>query len=95
MIPRKITGANINLKPPPDWDESRNGKCATLWVRAAGPQESGIGVVTFESAWEPLLHELEILKAGGSVVIRVCGGQPAMSVQVEPIEQPVSLKGAL
>lgn len=76
MIPRRIANATRNLGAPGDWDESKHGKCTHLWVRV---QPGGL----FESAWEPTPEELKILNEGGSVVLRVVGGQPPVALYVE------------
>jgi hypothetical protein len=38
----------------------------------------------YESAWEPTPEELAHLNAGGSVILRVLGGQPPVALYVEP-----------
>jgi hypothetical protein len=53
---------------PKDWDAEANGRCAPLAVRVEG--------IAFSSAWEPTPAELELLKAGGNVVLTVFGGPP-------------------
>ncbi len=76
MISRRITGATNRLGAPASWDPERDGNCAHLWVRIVG---NGC-----ESAWEPTPEELAALNAGGSVVLRVIGGQPPVALWVEP-----------
>lgn len=76
MIPRRITNATHKLGAPQNWDAHQHGKCVDLWVR-----ERSDGV--FETAWEPTPAELATLNAGGSVVLRVAGGQPAVAIDVE------------
>lgn len=79
MIPRRIANATHNLGAPKDWDQSKQGNCVQLWVRA-------IPATGFcESAWEPTPDELATLNAGGSVVLRVVGGQPPVALYVEPV----------
>lgn len=43
-----------------------------------------------DSAWEPTPAELEMLNAGGSVVLRVVGWQVPVALYVEPSQQDVS-----
>lgn len=85
MIPMRIANANLRLGAPKNWDEKTHGKCVEMSVR----QEEG-GV--FATAWELLPRELELLNNGGSVVLRVVGGQPPVNLTVEPapplVEQP-------
>jgi len=81
VIPRRIEGANRRLTAPADWNEAEQGKCFDLHVRLslAG------GVPIAESAWEPTPEELAILNAGGSIVLRVVGGQPPVWLSAEPL----------
>ena len=76
MIPKRIKGATHNLGKPMDWDETKHGNCVHLWVRVTP------GAV-FESAWEPTPDELATLNNGGSIVLRVIGGQPPVALLVE------------
>jgi hypothetical protein len=78
MIPRRIRNATITFAAPPDWSESKHGKCLGLAVRITP------GVGHFESAWEPTPEELAALNEGGSVILRVVGGQPPVALYVEP-----------
>jgi hypothetical protein len=68
MIPRRITGATHLMLAPKDWNADEHGKCLDLAIRMVG------GVC--ESAWEPTPAELAALNAGGSIILRVVGGQP-------------------
>ncbi len=79
MIPRRIKNATHLLRPPVDWNEARDGRCVDLAVRVNGNGD-------FESAWEPTPEELAVLNAGGSVVLRIVGGQPPVMLYVEPQE---------
>lgn len=76
MIPRRILGATHNLGAPTGWDPERDGFCGVLPIRAA----EGCCL----SAWEPTPDELEILNAGGSVILQVRGGQPPVMLWAEP-----------
>lgn len=70
MIARRIADANIRFGKPADWDTVHSDRnCCDLWVR-------GNGDGTYESAWEPTPDELAALNAGGSIVLRIMGGQP-------------------
>ena len=44
-------------------------------------------VVTHTSFWKPSEEELEILKNGGSIKVEIWGGQPPLTVDVEPEAQ--------
>lgn len=80
MIAKRINNATHRLGAPSDWDESK-GKCHALSIR----QTDGC----CESAWEPTPEELQLLNAGGSVILRVRGGQPPVLLYVEPLAEPV------
>lgn len=79
MIPRRIENASIKMRPPENWDVERNGVCIDLWVRV----REAHGNPCYESAYEPTPAELAILNAGGSVILRVLGGQPPVALYVE------------
>lgn len=72
MIPLKIEGATICMKAPPGME----GEVRDLHVaRIDG---------AYVSAWEPTPGELEMLNAGGSVVLWIIGGQPPVLLTVKP-----------
>ena len=75
MIAKRIAGATHRLGAPSNWTEG-DGKCHALSIR----QRDGC----CESAWEPTPAELEMLNAGGSVILRVRGGQLPVFLYVEP-----------
>ena len=79
MIPKRIAAATHRLGAPDGW-RKEIASCARLWVRKV--EEDGFAV--YESAWEPTPDELAALLAGGSVVLRVAGGQPPVMLYVEP-----------
>ncbi len=81
MIPKRIRGTTRVLGQPKDWDESKDGKCAGLAVRIE-PRGDGVQCV---SAWEPTPTELQILNAGGHVILTVVGGQPPVNLSVEAL----------
>lgn len=76
MIPLRITDATHHLTAPAGWDEKTQGQCSRLHIRVTPD-----GVC--ESAWEPTPDELLALNAGGSVVLRILGGQPPVMLYVE------------
>ncbi len=76
MIPLRIMGATQNLGAPKGWDKDADGSCRSLAVRHVD------GV--WQSAWEPTPQELELLAAGGVVVLSIVGGQPPVMLTVEP-----------
>lgn len=82
MIARRIRGATHVMGAPQGWDMSRHWPCDSLYVRREGD------VVC--SAWEPTPAEIETLIAGGSIVLRIVGGQPPVSLAVELAEEPVA-----
>ena len=81
MIPTRITGANVTLKAPRDWNVETDGECAELAVKM---QETEGGGLTLSSAWTPSVAELAALKAGGAVILTIWSRQhPAVSLGVE------------
>jgi hypothetical protein len=85
MNPLKIKGANRNPGAPANWDPKRDGNCGTLPVRCT--QDEAGRVQKCESAWKPDAHELEMLNAGGHVVLRVIGWQVPVALYVEPASE--------
>lgn len=86
MEPIKHPDANHALRPPVDWDEEKNGPCATLEVFA---QVQGSDIC-IQSTWMPNAEELAALNAGQPVVLMVYGRViPPMAVGVlAPPEEP-------
>jgi hypothetical protein len=76
MIPKRIDGGRM-LRAPKDWNADRDGPCSQLAVRVVDGN-------VCESLWEPTPAELAALNAGGSVLLRVVGGQPPVMLLVEP-----------
>ena len=79
MIAASIEGRTRYLGKPRDWMPERDGHCGSLAIRDemsdAGPMMA--------SAWEPTPEELERLKAGAKVILRVLGGMhPPVAVAV-------------
>lgn len=79
MIPLRITGATRYLGAPNGWEPEKDGACSHLAIRDV---KDGAMLVC-ESAWEPTPHELDLLNAGGRIVLRVAGGQPPVCLYVE------------
>jgi hypothetical protein len=77
MIPMRIAGATHYLGAPKGWEPEKDGPCCHLAVRVVDGN-------VWESAWEPTPAELAALNAGGSVLLRVVGGQPPVMLLVEP-----------
>lgn len=77
MIPMHIAGATHYLGSPKGWEPEKDGSCCHLAVRVVDGN-------VWESAWEPTPAELAALNAGGSVLLRVVGGQPPVMLLVEP-----------
>lgn len=76
MLPVRIAGTTHTLGAPKDWDESVDGKCCGLAIRFVDG--------CCQSAWQPTPKELDILNAGGSVVLSIVGNQPPVNLSCEP-----------
>jgi len=76
MLPRRIAAGVPFGAPAAGYDERRLGRCLTLYVRVTED--------VYESAWEPTPEELNLLAVGGSVILRIVGGQPPVALYVEP-----------
>lgn len=83
IIARRIAGATANLGAPPGWDPKRDGDCGMLWIREHGNPRAGQGFV--ESAWEITPDDIERLKEGRSLIVRIYGWQPAIALYVDPV----------
>lgn len=75
MIPKRIPGANIILRPPKAHGPSGD-HVAELAARVDGE--------VIMSAWEPTPDELAALNAGGLVILQVLGPQPPVMLTVHP-----------
>lgn len=88
MLKRVILGWNAAPGAPANWNPERDGDCGALPIRAFPPKaldpSSGVRLQYCESAWEPTPKELEMLNAGGSVILRVVGWQVPVALYVEP-----------
>ncbi len=69
MIPVRIAGANLTIRPPDDWDVEKHGKCLPMAVR----REEADGLILYRTAYEPTPHELSLLMQGGKVVLTSVG----------------------
>lgn len=88
MIPKRIARATRQLGPPP----GAEGEVSRLWIRI-GREGDENGPICCESSWEPTPEKLEQLQQGGSVILRVMGGQPPVALYVEPAEPEEESKG--
>ena len=75
MIANVIKGFTHLFGKPDRWE----GQCDTLHVRVG--QDDGPPFC--ESAWVPTPEEIEQLKAGASIIIRLYAPQPVMCTYVE------------
>ncbi len=91
MIAKHIAGANAYPGAPKGWDEKRDGSCGHLAVRVMMNADRAIAYC--ESAWEPTPKELEMLNAGGQVVLRVVGWQVPVALYVEPAPAEETIHG--
>lgn len=82
MLSKRIAGATHCPGAPADWKEQDHGKCIGLPIRVI--EDPGSGFHVCESAWEPTPKELEMLNAGGQIVLRVWGWQVPVALYVEP-----------
>lgn len=71
MISKNIDGATGTYTAP---------GCTDLRVRVSAYKDT----IVCETAWEIMPDEIEMLKNGGSLVLSILGGQPAVSLSVEP-----------
>jgi hypothetical protein len=82
MKPLEIEGWTRCLGEPVGWDETRDGKCDALYVRA---EERKPGHPKLTSAWMPTPEELAALNAGKPVLLTVLGyAHPPVLLRVEP-----------
>ena len=86
MLKKVIRGWNAAPGAPKGWNPDRDGECGALPIRVFPPKSltGAVPVQFVESAWEPDPAELAHLNAGGSVILRVMGWQPAVALYVEP-----------
>lgn len=82
MKPTVIAGANANPGAPRDWDAERDGPCGNLPIKVKHRRDGE--ALSCESAWELEPGELDLLKAGGRVILYVAGWQVPVALRVEP-----------
>lgn len=89
MIAKRIAGANAYPGAPAGWKPETDGSCGHLAVRVV---TEGDLIKHCESAWEPTPKELEMLNAGGQLVLRVVGWQVPVALYVEPApkDEPIA-----
>lgn len=73
----RIANATHCMGAPKGWKPEEDGNCCHLAVRVVDGN-------VHESAWEPTPGELAMLNAGGSILLRIVGGQPPVMLTVEP-----------
>lgn len=79
MLPLKFLESNHNLGAPKDWDSEKDGDCAHLPVHYDGE--------SFFSLWRPTKEEIDLLKEGGAVYLRVVGSShPVVALGAIPAE---------
>lgn len=85
MISQKLPGYDLPMGAPSNWNEAEDGPCDILMVKADRYETAtgGIAFKSCESAWKPTPEELELLNAGGYVVLHVVGRQPPVALWVE------------
>lgn len=67
------------LGKPDNWDDSKDGECASLHVR----DHASSGTRIMQSAWYPNQEELARLAAGEPVILSIWGGShPPVAVDV-------------
>lgn len=82
MLTKRIAGANAYPGAPKGWNPEKDGSCGHLAVRMFQREDQTVAYC--ESAWEPTPKELEMLNAGGQIVLRVVGWQVPVALYVEP-----------
>ena len=86
MLKKVIAGWNAAPGAPKGWNPARDGDCGVLPIRVSpsAALKTSVPVQMCESAWEPTPAELEMLNAGGQVVLRIMGWQVPVALYVEP-----------
>jgi hypothetical protein len=85
MLKKVIAGWNAAPGAPKNWNPERDGDCGALPIRVR-TRTDGM-VISCESAWEPTPRELEMLNAGGQVILHVAGWQVPVALYVEPLPE--------
>lgn len=88
MLPVRIEGATRVLGAPVDWDQDASGPCCGLAIR----DEVIDGTPYMTSSWEPMPADIEAIRAGGRIMLRIIGsGHPPVALWVEAA--PMKLTG--
>lgn len=82
MNPINFVGANANFGKPKDWDEAKNGPCATLPVLV---QDLPGGLKGHVSLWVPTAEERRKLLLGSAIMLSCVGGQPVVALGVTDV----------
>lgn len=84
ILARRIRGATAYLGAPANWNKATSGDCGHLAIREHGNPRAGDGFV--ESAWEITPDDIEKLREGASLIVRIYGWQPPIALYVDPDE---------
>jgi len=85
LLKKVINGWNAAPGAPRGWDPKRDGECGSLPIRV---ERRGDGsIISCESAWSPTPRELEMLNAGGQIILHVVGWQVPVALRVEPLPE--------
>lgn len=84
MLKQVIEGWTHNPGAPKGWDPIRDGECGTLPIRLVQLSREQFAC---ESSWQPTPAELEMLNAGGNVILRIVGWQVPVALYVEPLKE--------
>lgn len=87
MIAKRIAGANAYPGAPEGWEPERDGTCGRLAIRVT--RDAAGNAKYCQSAWEPTPAELQMLNAGGQIVLTVVGWQVPVALSVEAVAEPV------
>jgi len=76
-----IIGATRSLGAPENWDKTKRGACASLYVR----DEETIAGPAMTSAWYPTSEEIRRIVAGAPIYLSIFGAMhPPVSMAVGP-----------
>lgn len=81
ILTRRIAGATAYLGAPANWTPDSDG-CRHLAIREHGDARHGKGWV--ESAWEVTPDDIERLREGCSLIVRIRGWQPPIALYIDP-----------
>jgi hypothetical protein len=81
VIPVGITRRTRAIGAPRDWDQELDGSCGALMVRDEVELQSGVNFM--ETLWMPTPDEIEAIKVGLPIHLRISGYiHPVVSVGV-------------